>query len=313
VWSVGRSGDGYVALAGEIDTGTLEIHDLVVGADRQVSLGPHRALEVPGNFVPSLLFGVKNRLLIGGARVEEAQRITIDYTPNPVVTDSEFLLGYNPPRPNGVVEVPINTMRPALFEVRPQEVVEVDIAPTANLLGWGTITDIAVSGAGRLKLRIDGSSGFQEPYGERVIVAESAGRVGKWRSSIVRAGLGEGWPGGLTVAKDHLVTVAVDQAGRRTIFQKAADGETSWVGTDVGIGGPVLGVVTDATGDLIVFDADGDRIRTRRFSLAGRQWQTPAVPAVVGGSSLHAMLTVGGSPHEWLAIGDGSANLVSTV
>jgi hypothetical protein len=278
VWSVARTDGGYVALAGDTDTRTLKLHELIVGSDRTVRLGSHRPVDFPDGFTPAVLHGAGTRLLVGGGKVVEAQRAF--------------------------------TLRPALFEITGGRLGELPIGDVAAQVGWGTVTDmVAVPGTG-LAMLVEGSPGHQQPYGERVVVAETVDGGATWFSDTVATGLGEGWLGGLAVGGGALVAIAVDEDGRRTVYQRAAGKRTSWTRVDAGPGGMVLGAVSGRGGSVVVFSPGEDRIVRQRYDTTKRRW-IPAATDAVAGATTHAVMTVGGASGEWLAIGERSARLIS--
>lgn len=310
VWSVARAGGRYFALAGEIDAATLEIHELTVGADARVSLGQHHTVDFPDRFVPSTLHGFGDRLLVGGGVVEEADRISIDYTANPAVLASEYLIGYDPPLDTGVVDVSLTTLRPALFEIVGRLLQEVPLGDSVKGVGWGVVTDVVTVSAKGLAVRVEGSTSYEQAYGERIVVAETADSGRTWMGTTLATALGEAWLGALTVREGVLLAVAVDQEDRRTIFQRPAQANTPWIAADVGHDGRVLGTVAGRNG-VVVFDSKGDRIRRREYSTTARRWTGPPSDAHVAGQPTHAVLTIGGAPNEWIAIGATDARIVN--
>ncbi len=309
IWSAARAGGRYFALAGEIDAATLEIHKLAVGADARVSLGGHHTVDFPDRFVPATLHGFGERLLVGGGVVEDADRISVDYTANPAVLASPYLIGYSPPVGTGVVDVPLTTLRPALFEIVGRQLREVPLGDSVKGLGWGVVTDVATVSATGLAVRVEGSTSYEEAYGSRLAVAETADGGRTWSGTTLATALGEAWLGALTVRDGVLLAVAVDQDDRRTVFQRPAQAGTPWVAADAGRDGRVLGTVAGRNG-LVVFDARGDRIRRRQYSPTARGWTGAPADAHVAGRPTHAVLTIGGAPHEWIAIGATDARIV---
>jgi hypothetical protein len=310
IWSVARAGAQYFALAGEVDAGTLEIHKLTVAADARVSLGEHRTVDFPDRFVPATLHGFGERLLVGGGVLEDADRISVDYTADPAVLASEYLIGYRPPVDSGVVDVPLTTVRPALFEVVGRQLREIPLGDSVKGLGWGVVTDLATVSATGLAVRVEGSTTYEEAYGSQIVVAETADGGRTWSGTTLVTALGEAWLGALTVRDGVLLAVAVDQENRRTVFQRPAQGRTPWLAADVGPDGRVLGTVAGRNG-LVVFDAKGDRIRRRQYSPVTRGWLGSPVDARVTGKPTHAVLTIGGAPYEWIAIDATDARLVN--
>jgi hypothetical protein len=310
VWSVARAGGTYFALAGEIDAATLEIHKLAVGADARVSLGGHHTVDFPERFVPTMMHGFGERLLVGGGVVEVADRISIDYTANPAVLASAYLMGYRPPVASGFVDVALTTLRPALFEVVGRQLREVSLGDSVKGLGWGVVTDAATVSATGLAVRVDGSTSYEEAYGSQIVVAETADSGRTWFGTTPATALGEAWLGALTVRAGVLLTVAVDQEDRRTVFQRPAQATTPWTATDAGQDGRVLGTVAGRNG-VVVFDAKGDRIRRRQYSTTARGWTGTPTDAHVAGEPTHAVLTIGGAPYEWIAISATDARLVN--
>jgi hypothetical protein len=307
VWSAARVGGRYYALAGEVDSGTVEIHELTVGRDGQVSLGEHHPLDLPAGLVPATLYGNAKRLLLGGAAVTEVERLKVDYTVNPLAMESEYLIGYSPPFSHGVVDVPLTTLRPALFEVDGRKLREIPIDNAVEHVGWGIVTDIAGTADAGIVLRIEGSTSYEEAYCERVVVTETRDGGVSWFTDTVAAGLGEGWRGALAVTNNTVVTMAVDQHERRTLLQRSAGAGGEWLATDVDGSGAVLGAVSGARGELVLFVADDGQIRRRTFSTASRRWSGGA--AAAPGEPVHAVLTIGGSATEWIAISRDTAHI----
>jgi hypothetical protein len=310
VWSVARAGGRYFALAGEIDAATVELHKLAVDADARVSLGEHYTVEYPDQFVPATLHGFGERLLVGGGVVEEADRISVDYTANPAVLASEYLIGYDPPFKTGVVDISLTTMRPALFEVVGRQLREIPLAASVKGVSWGIVTDVATVSHFGLAVRVEGSSSYEAAYGDRIVVTETTDGGRTWSGTTLTTGLGEAWLGALTVRNGVLVAVAVDQDERRTVFQRPAEATTPWTATEVGRDGRVLATVSGLHG-VVFFDAKGDRIRRRDYSITTRGWIGAPSDAEVDGQPTHAVLTVGGAPAEWIAIGATDARLVN--
>jgi hypothetical protein len=311
IWAVAYAGGRYVALAGEIDTGTLEVHELTVHPDRQVELGTHNQVAFPEGFVPATLHGVGKRLLVGGAVVEEAERIRVDYAiRDSRLRESEYLIGYNPPH-DGIADVSVETLRPALFEIDGPGMRELPIGDAAKQVRWGVVTSVtAVSDSG-IALLIEGSTNYEEAYAERVVVAETVDDGAVWSADTVATGLGEGWPGNLVATGDDLVAITVDASERRTFFQRTARGATPWVAADVDGKGVVLGAVSGPDGLVVVLDSGPDGIRRQGYHPTMREWITPAFGVRIAGGPVHALLTIGGSPSEWIAIGQGSARIVT--
>lgn len=312
VWSVARAGGKYYALAGEIDSATLEIHQATVDSEGGFTLGPHSPVVFPEHFSPATMHGIGGRLLIGGSVVEVAERFQVDYTRSPRHLASPLLVGFAPPYDKGMVEVTLTTLRPAVFEVAGAELRELPIGAAAAQVGWGVVTEIiGIPGRHGVALRIDGSPGRDRPYGERVVVAHRPSEDDPWSGDTVASGLGESWLGTLNLVGDTLVTITVDQDGRRAIFARAARARGPWRQVDAEGTGPVLGAVSGRDGDLVVLDSGTDRIRRRPFSIRNRRWAAPAADALVSGQPAHAVLTIGGSPSEWIAITPRSARIVN--
>lgn len=310
VWSLARLDSGYVAMAGEVDSKTLEIHDLLVAPDRTVTLGGHRDVEFPDHFMPAVLHGMGTRLLVGGAKVVEAQRITADYSITPSLVGSPLLSNFKPEHAGGIHEISIHTYQPALYEINGKQLTELPLGDVAGTLGWGTVTNIVTVPGSGLAVRIEGSGSHQQAYCERVVVAESADGGATWFGDTVATGLGEGWPGGLVVSGGALVTIAVDQTDRRTVHQRAIGTRGSWTGVDAGQDGTVLGAVAGRDGSVVVFGSGGDQIVRQQYNSTGRQLSSTATAAAAGRTT-HAVMTVGGAPTEWLAINQESARLIN--
>jgi hypothetical protein len=307
---VARANGKYFALAGEIDSRSLEIHEILVAPDRTIKLGPHRPIEFPDGFVPAVLHGTDTRLLVGGAKVVEAQRISVDYSVSPSLLASPYLVGYNPPYPDGVHDVSIPSLRPALFEISGKRLNELAIGDVADQVGWGTITDLVNVPGNGLAMRIEGSLSHEAAYGERVVIAETVDGGATWFSDTVANGLGEGWLGGLAVSGDAMVTITVDQAEKRTVYQRTVGTRTPYTKVDAGGGGLVLGAVASRGGSVVVFGSADGRVVRQRYETTTRQW-IPAATDAAAGNTTHAVMTIGGAPDEWLAIGQGSARLIN--
>jgi hypothetical protein len=309
VWSVAKAGGKYLALAGKIDAATLEIRQLDVAADGKVSVGGRYTVDFPATFAPSTLFGFGDRLLVGGGMQAEAGRIAVDYTADPKVLASPYLVGYSPEFDSGVVEVPLTTQRPALFEIVGRELREIPLGVAVNGLGWGHVSDIASASPGSLALLVAGSTSYESAYGERSLVVESADAGRSWIGATVAVGLGESWPGTLTVTGDALLAVTVNQNDKRTFYQRPTQA-APWTPVDAGSDGVVLGMVTGRAG-AVVFDSAGDRIQRRPYSTEKQGWTGDRTPAQVVGKPIHAVLTIGGSPTEWIAVTEADARLVT--
>lgn len=309
VWAVAKASGKYVALAGKIDAGTLEIRELDVAADGKISVGGRYTVDFPAAFLPSTLFGVGDRMLVGGGLTVEADRIAVDYTANPKVLASPYLIGYNPEFDSGVVEVPLTTERPALFEIIGRELRELPLGVAVNGLGWGHVSDIASVAPDRIAVLVAGSTSYESAYGERALVAESVDAGRSWAGTTVAVGLGESWPGTLTVTGDALLAVTVSQDDRRTFHQRPTP-TAPWTPVDAGPDGLVLGTVTGRS-EVVVFDSNSDRVHRRSYSTEKQTWNGDRTPAQAAGRPVHAVLTIGGAPTEWIAVTDADARLVN--
>jgi hypothetical protein len=310
VWSVAKVGGKYLALAGLIDAGTLEIRRLDVAADKRLSVGARYTVDFPAGFLPSRVFGFGDRFLVGGGVEAEAGRVTVDYTADPAVLASPYLVGYSPEFDSGIVEVPMTTLRPALFEVVGRELREIPLGAAVDGLGWGHVSDLAAVSSTGLVALLSGSNSFESAYGERIVVADSADGGNSWTGATIAAGLGESWPATLTVAGDTLLATAVGQGGWRTFLQRPLGSAQSWTPADAGTDGQILSTVAGRDG-AVVFDADGDRIRRRPWSTKAAAWAGAPTDARLAGQPVHAVLTIGGAPAEWIAVTRNDARLVT--
>jgi hypothetical protein len=308
IWSVAKAGGKYLALAGKIDTGTLEIRLLDVDARGKVGIGSRYPVTMPAGFTPSTFHGFGDRLLLGGSMQAEAGRIAVDYTVDPKVLASPYFIGYNPEHASGVVEVPLPTRRPALVEIVGEKTQELPLGAAVAGLGWGNVGAIATPSATGLAVLISGSAGYEFAYGDQAVVAESSDAGRSWTGTAVASGLGESWPGTLTATGDALLAVTVNQDGRRTFHQRTAQAQP-WTPVDAGGDGRVLGTVA-GRGGAVVFDENGDHIRRRPYSTQKHSWTDAANPAQAGDRQVHALLTIGGAPTEWIAVTDADARLV---
>jgi hypothetical protein len=283
--------------------------ELDVAADARISIGSQYTVDFPAGFLPSTIFGFGERMLIGGAMEAEAGRIAVDYTADPSVLASPYLLGYSPEFDSGIVEVPLPTVRPALFEIASRELREILLGAAGTGLGWGTVSDIASASPTGLAVLVSGSTSYESAYGESVLVAETADSGRSWAGATIATGLGESWPGALTVTGDALLAVTVSQDDRRTFHQRPTQA-APWTPVDAGTDGPVLGTVAGGTG-AVVFDSNGDRIQRRPYNAEKQTWTGDRTPAQAAGRPVQAVLTIGGAPTEWIAVTDTDARLVN--
>jgi hypothetical protein len=309
IWSVAKVGGKYVALAGRIDAGTLEIRTLDVGADSRVTIGGPSTTTFPAGFQPTTLFGFGDRLLVAGGLLTEVDRITVDYTVSEKVLASAHFIGYNPPVDSGVAEIPVTTLRPALFENVGRELLEIPLGAAAAGLSWGTVRDIVSVSPTGLVVLIEGSASVEMAYGERTLVAESADGGSSWSGTTIASRQGEASPGALTVTSDAVLATTVSHDGKRTFFQRPNPAGQPWTAVDTGTEGLVLGTVAGKAG-AVVFEAEGDRIQRRPYDTATRSWAGSPADVHVAGKPVHAVLTIGGAPTEWLAVTETDARLV---
>lgn len=310
VWSVAKVSGKLLALAGAIDARTLEIRRLDVGAGGRLSVGSRHTVDFPADFAPSTVFGFGDRFLVAGGVAAEAGRVTVDYTASPAVLASPYLLGYSPEQDSGVAEVALSTVRPALFEVVGRELREIPLGAAVSGLGWGHVSDLASVSAAHLVALVSGSTSFERAYGERLVVAESVDGGASWTGAEIATGLGESWPGSLTVTGDALLAASVRQDERRTILRRPVEAAQGWTPADAGPDGEIL--LTVAGGDgAVVFDADGDRIRRRAWSAKADAWAGAPTDARLSGQPVHAVLSIGGAPREWIAVTPTDARLVT--
>ena len=310
VWSVAKVSGKYLALAGLIDAGTLEIRRLDVAADKRLTVGARYTVDFPAGFLPSQVFGFGDRFLVGGGVEAEAGRVTVDYTADPAVLASPYLVGYSPEFDSGVVEVPMTTLRPALFEIVGKELRELPLGAAVDGLGWGHVGNIAAVSSTGLVALVSGSTSFESAFGEQIVVADSADGGASWTGTTIAAGLGESRPGALTVTGDALLATTVNQEDRRTFLQRPLGSAQSWTPADAGTDGQILSTVAGRDG-AVVFDADGDRIRRRPWSTKAAAWTGAPTDARLAGQPVHAVLTIGGAPAEWIAVTQNDAHLVT--
>jgi hypothetical protein len=61
----------------------------------------------------------------------------------------------------------------------------------------------------------------------------------------------------------------------------------------------------------VVFDSHDDRVHRRPYSTEKQTWTGDPTPAQAAGRPVHAVLTIGGAPTEWIAVTDTDARLVN--
>lgn len=312
IWAAAYVSGRYVALTGEIDTGSVAMHELRIDQAGEVDLGSRIPANLPISFVPATVHGDGQRLLVGGAMVEEIDRLRVDYRIDGIHPDDlRDLLRYSTSPTDGVVEVPVYTYRPALVEVNGSTLASEFQFGDAARFAWGMVTNIIGTVGAGISVLIEGSDSPEQAYGDRVVVAESLDGGATWVGDVIATSLGEASPATLAAAGNSLVAIIVDQDDNRTIAQRGLSGGPPWDSIPGEKGGVVLGAVSGRNSDIVIFDVDNGTVRRQEYNTTTRAWTTPVSVAQISGQAIHAAVTIGGAPGEWIAVGEQNARIVN--